>query len=205
VALAASFDTGLVTVEVEATAEHMSTPEGVPLRRIIVTERIVEVDGQTVVQTEAGQQIMDVYDDGTVQKYAGGCGDIALGQIEEQYVKSEIIGYLPDSEVEEIDAAEIFEESRPCSGQRLRNAVHRFSNWYNSQPLIARVSLAAFTGAMFAAFFATLFRVIAARRSYAALSTVDTDSKVDATFDEKYPVDVKVQNMYEDEKAPLVL
>ncbi|RUS23709.1 hypothetical protein BC938DRAFT_474735 [Jimgerdemannia flammicorona] len=203
VALAASFDTGLVTVEVEATAEHLTTPEGASLRRIVVTERIVEVDGLTVVQTEAGQQIIDVYDDGTVQKYTGGCGSAPLGQVEEQYVKSEIIGVLPggETEAETIEA----EESKSCSGQKLRNAAHRFSNWYNSQPLIARASLAAFTGAVAAAFFAIIYRSLAARRSYAILPTADADAKIDAAFDEKYPVDAKMQSVYEDEeKAPLV-
>ncbi|RUO96742.1 hypothetical protein BC936DRAFT_141520 [Jimgerdemannia flammicorona] len=203
VALAASFDTGLVTVEVEATAEHLTTPEGASLRRIVVTERIVEVDGLTVVQTEAGQQIIDVYDDGTVQKYTGGCGSAPLGQVEEQYVKSEIIGVLPggETEAETIEA----EESKSCSGQKLRNAAHRFSNWYNNQPLIARASLAAFTGAVAAAFFAIIYRSLAARRSYAILPTADADAKIDAAFDEKYPVDAKMQSVYEDEeKAPLV-
>lgn len=203
VALAASFDTGLVTVEVEATAEHLTTPEGASLRRIVVTERIVEVDGLTVIQTEAGQQIIDVYDDGTVQKYTGGCGSTPLGQVEEQYVKSEIIGVLPggETEAETIEA----EESKSCSGQKLRNAAHRFSNWYNSQPLIARASLAAFTGAVAAAFFAIIYRGFAARRSYAILPTADADAKIDAAFDEKYPVDAKMQSVYEDEeKAPLV-
>ncbi|KAI8364045.1 hypothetical protein EDC96DRAFT_511729 [Choanephora cucurbitarum] len=69
--LADSFDVGLVTVEVTATLlEELETEDGMILRRIGVQELITEINGQKVVQTEAGQQILDIYDNGSLVKWA---------------------------------------------------------------------------------------------------------------------------------------
>jgi len=179
-ALAASFDMGLVTVEVEATAEMILSDEGQLLRRIVVLERIVEIDGQTVIQTVAGQQIIDVYDDGTVTKYTG-CSGTAK------------IQYNDDLE--------------------LPTRCQKFRQWYNNQPVAVRASMAAVTGAITAAFLAVLFRAMSARRRcYTVLAVVDEDTRLDSTFDEKYPVDSKVpsppsyeEDAADEERKPLVL
>jgi len=187
IALAASFDTGLVTVEVEATAEIVASEDGLaPLRRITVIERIVEIDGQSVVQTVAGQQIIDVGNDGTVTKYAG-CGGAA--QIQNDVAAS------------------------TEGPEQLNRCGQRFRQWYNRQPVSVRASMAAFTGAIAAAFFATLYRAMSSRRrGYAAVAVTDEYARLDSTFDAKYPVDIKVASppTYEEdakveEKKPLVL
>ncbi|KAL1933688.1 hypothetical protein VTP01DRAFT_7778 [Rhizomucor pusillus] len=68
--LADSFDVGLATVEVTASiVDEMKTEDGMTFRRIDVQEKIVEINGEEVVQTEVGQQILDVFEDGAVRKW----------------------------------------------------------------------------------------------------------------------------------------
>lgn len=69
--LADSFDVGLATVEVTASiVDEMKTEDGMTFRRIDVQEKIVEINGEEVVQTEVGQQILDVFEDGAVRKWS---------------------------------------------------------------------------------------------------------------------------------------
>lgn len=69
--LADSFDIGLVTVEVTATIlDELKTDDGMVFRRLSVQELITEVNGQKVVQTEAGQQILDIFDNGSLIKWS---------------------------------------------------------------------------------------------------------------------------------------
>lgn len=69
--LADSFDVGLVTVEVTASIlDDLKTDDGMVFRRISVQELITEINGQRVVQTEAGQQILDVFDNGSLIKWS---------------------------------------------------------------------------------------------------------------------------------------
>lgn len=66
-----SFDVGLATVEVTASVvDELKTEDGMTFRRIDVQEKIVEINGQEVVQTEVGQQILDVFEDGVVRKWS---------------------------------------------------------------------------------------------------------------------------------------
>lgn len=68
--LADSFDTGLVTVEITATLlDELKTDDGMVFRRLSVKELITEVNGAKVVQTEAAQQILDVFDNGALVKW----------------------------------------------------------------------------------------------------------------------------------------
>ncbi|PHZ07846.1 uncharacterized protein RHIMIDRAFT_82764 [Rhizopus microsporus ATCC 52813] len=68
--LADSFDTGLVTVEITATLlDELKTDDGMVFRRLSVKELITEVNGAKVVQTEAAQQILDVFDNGSLVKW----------------------------------------------------------------------------------------------------------------------------------------
>lgn len=69
--VADSFDVGLVTVEVTASVlDELKTDDGMVFRRISVQELITEINGQKVVQTEAGQQILDVFDNGSLIKWS---------------------------------------------------------------------------------------------------------------------------------------
>ncbi|KAG1135482.1 hypothetical protein G6F38_012767 [Rhizopus arrhizus] len=69
--LADSFDVGLVTVEVTATLlDELKTDDGMTFRRLGVKELITEINGLKVVQTEAAQQILDVFDNGSLTKWA---------------------------------------------------------------------------------------------------------------------------------------
>ncbi|KAG2232647.1 hypothetical protein INT48_004247 [Thamnidium elegans] len=69
--LADSFDVGLVKVEVTASIlDELKTDDGMIFRRISVRELITEINGQRVVQTEAGQQILDVFDNGSLVKWS---------------------------------------------------------------------------------------------------------------------------------------
>jgi hypothetical protein len=55
------FDVGLVTVEVESKAEAIQTEDqNVVLRRINVSTRVIEIDGQEVIQTESTEKIFEV-------------------------------------------------------------------------------------------------------------------------------------------------
>ncbi|KAI9358746.1 hypothetical protein BD770DRAFT_386879 [Pilaira anomala] len=69
--LADSFDIGLVKVEVTANIlDELKTDDGLTFRRIGVKELITEINGERVVQTEAGQQILDVFDNGSLIKWS---------------------------------------------------------------------------------------------------------------------------------------
>jgi hypothetical protein len=69
--LADTFDVGLATVEVTATIlDELETEDGIKFRRINVQEKITEINGEKVIQTEAGQQILDVFDNGSLLKWA---------------------------------------------------------------------------------------------------------------------------------------
>lgn len=69
--LADSFDVGLVTVEVTASIlDEQKTDDGMVFRRISVNELITEINGEKVVQTEAAQQILDVFDNGSLIKWS---------------------------------------------------------------------------------------------------------------------------------------
>ncbi|KAG0167376.1 hypothetical protein DFQ30_006133 [Apophysomyces sp. BC1015] len=66
-----SFDIGLATVEVTAAiVEEHKTEDGMSFRRISVQEKITEINGKEVVQTEAGQQLLDVFENGSTYKWS---------------------------------------------------------------------------------------------------------------------------------------
>ncbi|CAO3664547.1 unnamed protein product [Rhizopus stolonifer] len=69
--LADSFDVGLVTVEITATLlDELKTDDGMVFRRLAVKELVTEVNGLKVVQTEAAQQVLDVFDNGSLMKWS---------------------------------------------------------------------------------------------------------------------------------------
>ncbi|KAI7868420.1 hypothetical protein BDF14DRAFT_1724532, partial [Spinellus fusiger] len=65
-----AFETGLATVEVTVSLmDELVTEEGLTFRRLLVKERITEINGQSVVQTEAGQQILDVFENNAIVQW----------------------------------------------------------------------------------------------------------------------------------------
>lgn len=65
-----TFDIGLANVEVHATLlDEIKLDDGTTFRRMAIEERITEINGEQVVQTNAGQQILDVFDDGKVERW----------------------------------------------------------------------------------------------------------------------------------------
>lgn len=64
-----AFDTGLVTVQVTATTEFVTTEDGVVVRRVTLQETIVEVNGHEISQTDAAQQVIEIMPDGSLGSY----------------------------------------------------------------------------------------------------------------------------------------
>lgn len=65
-----TFDIGLANVEVHATLlDEIKLDDGTTFRRMAIEERITEINGEQVVQTNAGQQILDVFDNGKVERW----------------------------------------------------------------------------------------------------------------------------------------
>ncbi|KAG0319275.1 hypothetical protein BGZ99_005204 [Dissophora globulifera] len=64
-----AFDTGLVTVEVTASTEFVTTEDGSVVRRVTLRETIVEVNGVEITQTDAAQQVIEIMPDGSLGSY----------------------------------------------------------------------------------------------------------------------------------------
>ncbi|KAG0004435.1 hypothetical protein BGZ80_004999 [Entomortierella chlamydospora] len=64
-----AFDTGLVTVQVSASTEFVTTDDGSVVRRVTLQETIVEVNGHEIVQTDAAQQVLEIMADGSLGSY----------------------------------------------------------------------------------------------------------------------------------------
>jgi hypothetical protein len=67
-----AFDIGLVTVQVNAYTEFVTLDDGTVIRRLTLEETVVEVNGQEVVQTDVGQQLIEIMPDGSVSNYQSG-------------------------------------------------------------------------------------------------------------------------------------
>ncbi|KAI9315242.1 hypothetical protein BX666DRAFT_1960683 [Dichotomocladium elegans] len=111
-----SFDIGLATVEVTAVfIDELKTEDGMTFRRLGVQERIIEINGEQVVQTDVGQQILDVFEDGQVQRWA----------------PDELTGFLmpvDDSNSAQKDTF-VPETSKGCAAELVEPLV----NWWNNQ------------------------------------------------------------------------
>lgn len=85
-----AFDKGLVTVQVTATTEFVTTEDGTVIRRVTLQETVVEVNGQEIEQTDAAQQVIEIMADGSLGSYtplpfggAKSCGDQARADLED--------------------------------------------------------------------------------------------------------------------------
>ncbi|KAH6568081.1 hypothetical protein BASA50_005928 [Batrachochytrium salamandrivorans] len=61
----AAFDKGIIKVEVAAVGSDVHR-EGIVIRRIVIAERIIEVNGKMVTQGDRIQQVIEIFPDGTV-------------------------------------------------------------------------------------------------------------------------------------------
>jgi hypothetical protein len=153
--LADSFDIGLVTVEVTATIlDELKTDDGMVFRRLSVQELITEVNGQKVIQTEAGQQILDIFDNGSLIKWS----------------IDPLTGFmLPGPAVmEDNDDFNIV----GCPGCDDFSTV---DNWWNEAPAIARSVVGFSIFAVFASICYLITRLFTSQSS--AYEQVSTDDK----------------------------
>lgn len=205
-----SFDIGLVTVMVSATAEMIELEDGSQIRRITIEETVTEINGQTVVQTEIGQQIVDISDDGTTGNY------LPDGQ---DFLPDDPLPVLPPPPVPTEDFPPSTEPAIPtdvddsleasplppfrCGGanhghrhNRLLSFLHAFKKWWKDQPVWARVALSGVMGSTaFVLFFVAIPLGI---RALVRKTQAPTYERVEQQEEE----DVKV--VYVDEKKPLM-
>ncbi|KAI9473838.1 MAG: hypothetical protein EXX96DRAFT_621474 [Benjaminiella poitrasii] len=187
--LADSFDLGLVTVEVTATVlDELKTDDGMVFRRMNVKELITEVNGQKVVQTEAGQQILDIFDNGSLIKWAVDplTGFMLPGPalIEEQNRNNDVLTILD------------------CPGCE----DFRFEGWWNETSSVDQCLVG---GALIAVFLSTLlalrqlFLSVANHRQYDAvlLEEEAQETSSEEVWDAKKQPPAYVEH---EEKQPLV-
>ncbi|CAO3618872.1 unnamed protein product [Cunninghamella blakesleeana] len=206
-----SFDIGLANVEVTATLmDELTTPEGITFRRISVTEKITEINNQKVVQTEAGQQVLDIFENGQLTKYTV---DPLTGFLlpDEQHLNDNEIMmidegelYMHDANVEDEPQLPPFLNAGASNG--CATLLDPLVQWWNQQSTLLRATI---TGALSALFFglALFIRhlIISANRSYEALPLTSYDD--DETIYDKDDETVYDKNppaYQHDEKEPLM-
>jgi hypothetical protein len=166
-----SFYTGLVTVEVTASLEdQMTTEGGITFRRINVQERIIEINGENVVQTEAGQQILDVFESGIVQKWS----------------VDPMTGFLMPGPVstddEHVDNLDILPQLIPEQQQGCVGFIDPISEWWTEQDAFFQTAMTASFALLLFGFIATTRKLIQSRRhSYELL---ESDDQMNAVVDE---------------------
>ncbi|KAI7907527.1 uncharacterized protein BX663DRAFT_491164 [Cokeromyces recurvatus] len=128
--LADSFDLGLVTVEVTATVlDELKTDDGMIFRRINVKELITEVNGLKVVQTEAGQQILDIFDNGSFMKWFVDpltgfmLPGPALTEEDDENTKNNVLSILDCPGCEELDLQDWWNNEASTIAQCLMGAL----------------------------------------------------------------------------------
>jgi len=154
-----SLDIGLVTVEVEATVERLISAEGIPIRHIVVSERVVEVNGAHVLQTEAQQHILDIFENGTVVEslVASDASTTELGEIV--------------SDIQPVEAPMAFaEEASPCG---IRS---RFAWFLRIDPHIRMAILGFFSSALLYSFFVLARRIVRGRTEYTLVTVEDAEA-----------------------------
>jgi hypothetical protein len=174
-----SFYVGLATVEVTASLEdQMTTEDGITFRRINVQERIVEINGENVVQTVAGQQVLDVFESGDVQKWNV---DPLTGFL----MPGPTVASIPETAEEHVDNLDtlpnLIPETETQSGC-LGNFIDPVSEWWNDQDAYLQTAMTASFALLLFGFVAATRKLIMSRRhNYEAL---ETDEQVIAVVDE---------------------
>jgi hypothetical protein len=179
-ALENALDIGLLTVEVEAKVDRVITDEGIPIRHITVTERVVEINGKSVVQTVADQQFLDVYENGTIVE--------TIVTADASTTTMELDGDMPgpalvDSYPDSVDCGGIISDYHP-------------SAWFFSLSPHSRMALVGFfLGAVLYAFLVLIRRAVRARRGYAQVPVIESETIL---VDEKDAMVVEVEYKVEE-------
>jgi len=161
-ALENALDIGLVTVEVEAKVERILTDEGIPIRHISVTERVVEINGKTVVQTVADQQFLDVYENGTIVE--------TIVASDATTTTMELDG---SSDPAMVDSYPNTVDAFPCGGP----PANRIAAWFTSlSPHVRMALMGFFSGAVLYAILVLIRRAVRARRGYAQVPVTETET-----------------------------
>jgi len=173
-----SFFVGLATVEVTASLEdQMTTEEGITFRRINVQERILEINGENVVQTVAGQQVLDVFESGDVQKWNV---DPLTGFL----MPGPTVASIPETEesIDNLDALPNLIPENETQGGCLGNFIDPVSEWWNDQDAYFQTAMTASFALLLFGFIATTRKLIKSRRhNYEPL---EADDQMNAVVDE---------------------
>ncbi|KAI9321841.1 hypothetical protein BX666DRAFT_1906147 [Dichotomocladium elegans] len=183
-----SFDIGLAAVEVTVMLLDESTlndDDGISFRRFAVKERITEVNGEQVVHSETGQQIIDVFENGKLERWAIDplTGFLLPGPaiIAEQEQSPEEPKLLPSAETPEHAV------NKNCVGALVDSVV----NWWNEQH-------SGIQGIMAGAICALLFAIVMGIRRL-AITRSKYDIVATSPSDENRPTE-KVFTKEEDEE-----
>lgn len=137
--LAEAFDVGIVTIEVATVVEYAVAEDGItPIRRITVTERVIEVEGATVIETDVRQQVLEIALDGTggIRKFEPIAAEVDASVIETALLE-------PATLTEEQLAGLLGEpEIIPCGGS---SPLERFKAWWTSLSVRQRTLISFFT------------------------------------------------------------
>lgn len=199
-----SFDVGLATVEVTATLlDEMITPDGITFRRIAVQEKITEINNEKVIQTEAGQQVLDIFENGESNKWSV---DPVTGFLLPNDGDNK---HLDDSTQQDTTTPPAFlsnnNNSNGCAA-----ILDPIVQWWNDQSNLVRGSI---TGALCALFFgmALFIRhlILSANRAYEALphavyvDDMDDDADNEVIYKQDHPPAYD-DNKDEPEKQPFL-
>ncbi|KAI9258879.1 hypothetical protein BDA99DRAFT_514419 [Phascolomyces articulosus] len=198
-----TFDIGLATVEVTATlVEELKTSDGLTFRRLNVQERITEINGENVVQTDAGQQVLDMYEDGSFERWAVDpiTGFLLPGPavIDDPATFETHEDALPQLEVEEKQPVLSSEHAgtKGCAGALIDPVVE----WWNDQSSLVHGFI---TGGFLAFLFAIALGIrqlivsSSANSDYDQLPISDHDQNQEAIWQDK-------KEQKEDEKRPFL-
>ncbi|ORZ23034.1 hypothetical protein BCR42DRAFT_403823 [Absidia repens] len=175
-----SFDIGLATVEVTATLlDEMTTEDGLTFRRIAVQEKITEINHEKVVQTDAGQQLLDIFDNGRLDRWSvDPTTGFLLPDDNQQQQQKEDEQRLED----ELLAPWMNNNDNTVRGNACGDLIDPVVQWWNGQSDIVRGTI---TGALCAFLFGVALFVrqliISANSAYAALPLYGDDEQNDST------------------------
>jgi len=136
-----AFDVGLVTIEVATVVEYAVAEDGItPIRRITVTERVIEVEGATVIMTDIRQQVLEMALDGTggILKFVPVAAEVEAATLEATFLE-------PATLTDEQLAGLLEDEVAPCGWSLGSNPLERAKAWWGSLSTRQRTLFSFFT------------------------------------------------------------
>ncbi|CAO3597313.1 unnamed protein product [Absidia cylindrospora] len=181
-----SFDIGLATVEVTATLlEEMKTEDGLTFRRIAVQEKITEINHEKVVQTDAGQQLLDIFDNGRLDRWSVDpvTGFLLPDDNQQQEQQQQQQQQEEEQRLEdELLAPWMNNNDNITRGSGCGDLIDPVVQWWDAQSDIVRGTI---TGALCAFLFGVALFVrhliVSANSAYAALPLYGDDEQNDST------------------------